>query len=204
MKKQFTLALVALAALCALTGCGNRGNNADNTTPNNGSASVTTPDGSTSGNGLAGDVENGLDDAGNAIGNGLNDVGEAITGNNGATSGTNNGATSGTNNGATSGTNNGAASGTNNGTVSSGVPYDQMLDNGRVHDSDGFLTDGENSRSYRRQAAVKAREMQPHFPRFSFCPRAFSCARAGKPLTAHIFPFSSGGKSCIIQSSFTK
>ena len=129
MKKQFTLALVALAALCALTGCGNRGNNADSTTPNNGSASVTTPDGSTSGNGLAGDVENGLDDAGNAIGNGLNDVGEAITGNNGATSGTNNG--------------------TNNGTVSSGVPYDQMLDNGRVHDSDGFLTDGENSRSYR-------------------------------------------------------
>ena len=137
MKKQFTLALVALAALCALTGCGHRGNNADSTTPNSGSASVTTPDGSTSGNGLAGDVENGLDDAGNAIGNGLNDVGEAITGNNGATSGTNNG------------TNNGATSGTNNGTVSSGVPYDQMLDNGRVHDSDGFLTDGENSRSYR-------------------------------------------------------
>lgn len=125
MKKQFTLALVALAALCALTGCGNRGNNANNTTPNNGSASVTTPDGSTSGNGLVGDVENGLNDAGNAIGNGLNDVGDAITGNNGATSGT------------------------NNGTVSSGVPYDQMLDNGRVHDSDGFLTDGENSRSYR-------------------------------------------------------
>lgn len=28
-----------------------------------------------------------------------------------------------------------------------GVPYDEMLDNGYVHDTDGDLTDGENSKS---------------------------------------------------------
>lgn len=143
MKKQFTLALVALATLCALTGCGNRKETADNhnagtsvTTPN-GSSSTTNPNGSHS---VTGDMENGIADTGEAIRDGMDDMGDAITGdryNNGATS---NGGTAG---GSTS---NGGAS-SHNGTASSGVPYDTMLNNGTVHDTDGILTDGENSRS---------------------------------------------------------
>lgn len=137
MKKQFTLALVALAALCALTGCGNRKETADN---NGANSSVTAPNGSTSNpNGshsVMDDVENGIADTGNAIQDGMNNVGDALTGDNYGNGTTSNGTTQ---NGSTS-----------NGADTSGVPYDEMLDNGAVHDSDGVLTDGENARSRTR------------------------------------------------------
>ena len=73
-------------------------------------------------------------------------------------SGMNNGANNGnTNNGTANGgtnsdTNNSTNGSTNNGTARSGNDgfmgsrsYDQMLRDGRVHDTDGDLTDGENS-----------------------------------------------------------
>lgn len=65
-------------------------------------------------------------------------------------SGTNGGGTNGTGNG---GTDSGANSGTGNGTAgdnaksrSDANSFQRMLDNARVHDTDGDLTDGENSR----------------------------------------------------------
>ncbi|MDD5932538.1 MAG: hypothetical protein PUC45_08860 [Oscillospiraceae bacterium] len=129
MKKHFTLVLLTLALLCALTGCGGRkepaGNNA------NGDTTVTNPDNSNGGNGLVGDVENGVNDVGDAIMSGADRVEDGLTGDNTA-----NGNTNGTVNGGTSGTTNGATS---------GVPYDEMMRNARVHDGDGILTDGENA-----------------------------------------------------------
>ena len=136
MKKQFTLALVALAALCALTGCGNRKETADNhnadtsVTAPNGSTSTTNPNGSHS---VMDDVENGIADTGDAIRDSVNDVGDAITGNNNGTTSNGNTGNGNTGNGATS-----------------GVPYDEMLNNGTVHDTDGVLTDGENARTRAR------------------------------------------------------
>ena len=38
-----------------------------------------------------------------------------------------------------------ALTGSDGGNVQSGVPYDELLDDGRVHDTDGNLGDGENS-----------------------------------------------------------
>lgn len=115
MKKNVTATLLALALLCALTtGCGSRNDQGGN----GGNTSVTTPgennggSGSNGGSSIMDDVEQGLEDAG-----------DALTGNNGS---------HGANNG------NGAQS---------GVPYDELLDDGRVHDTDGNLNDGENSSS---------------------------------------------------------
>jgi hypothetical protein len=100
MKRNVAATLLALALLCGLTtGCGSR-NDKDNN--NGGNTTVTTP-GENNGNSIMDDVEQGLEDAG-----------DALTGNNG-------------------------------GNVQSGVPYDELLDDGRVHDTDGNLNDGENS-----------------------------------------------------------
>lgn len=120
MKKNVTATLLALALLCTLTtGCGSRndqggnGGNTSVTTPSeNNGGSVSNGSGSNGGSSIMDDVEQGLEDAG-----------DALTGNNGS---------HGANNG------NGAQS---------GVPYDELLDDGRVHDTDGNLNDGENSSS---------------------------------------------------------
>ena len=102
MKRNVTATLLALALLCGLTtGCGSR-NDKDNN--NGGNTTVTTP-GENNGNSIMDDVEQGLEDAG-----------DALTGNNGG-----------------------------NSSVQGGVPYDELLDDGRVHDTDGNLNDGENS-----------------------------------------------------------
>lgn len=127
MKNQWTLGLVALALVCALTGCGSRKEPANNNnTTNNGSASVTTPDNGNGNHSVMDDVENGIADTGEAIGNGMDNVGDALTG--------------GNHNNNTSAQNDAAKS---------GVTYDEMLNNGNVHDTDGVLTDGENAASKR-------------------------------------------------------
>ena len=100
MKRNVTATLLALALLCGLTtGCGSR-NDKDNN--NGGNTTVTTP-GENNDNSIMDDVEQGLED-----------TGDALTGSDG-------------------------------GNVQSGVPYDELLDDGRVHDTDGNLGDGENS-----------------------------------------------------------
>ena len=95
--------------------------------------------------------------------------------NNGTANGSTNGTNNGTSNGTTNGTNNDANTGSNtdqnittgnnakqsdvmgdsalrgstinpaNGNVDRTATWEQMLQNGRVHDRDGFLFDGENS-----------------------------------------------------------
>ena len=121
MKKNVTATLLALALLCALTtGCGSRNDQGSN----GGNTTVTTP---SENNGSGGNGGNGGNGGGSSIMDdveqGLEDAGDALTGNNGS---------HGANNG------NGAQS---------GVPYDELLDDGRVHDTDGNLNDGENSSS---------------------------------------------------------
>ena len=121
MKRRFTISLLVLTAIVCVvaTGCGSRkedntsGNNAGSTTQgtmNNGSSS--------SGNGASGSImgEAGqdLEHAGDAIMDGVENAGDAITGNNGSSSGNNNGSTS-------------------------GVPYNDLLDDGKVTDRDGNL-----------------------------------------------------------------
>ena len=99
MKRNVTATLLALALLCGLTtGCGSRNDQGNN---DGGNTTVTTP-GENNGNSIMDDVEQGLEDAG-----------DALTGSDGG--------------------------------VQSGVPYDELLDDGRVHDTDGNLGDGENS-----------------------------------------------------------
>ena len=100
MKRNVTATLLALALLCGLTtGCGSRNDQGNN---DGGNTTVTTP-GENNGNSIMDDVEQGLEDAGDAL------------------------------------------TGSDGGNVQSGVPYDELLDDGRVHDTDGNLGDGENS-----------------------------------------------------------
>ena len=120
MKKNVTATLLALALLCALTtGCGSRNDQGGN----GGNTSVTTPSENNGGSVSNGSVSNGSSSIMDDVEQGLEDAGDALTGNNGS---------HGANNG------NGAQS---------GVPYDELLDDGRVHDTDGNLNDGENSSS---------------------------------------------------------
>ena len=112
MKKNVTATLLALALLCALTtGCGSRNDQGSN----GGNTTVTTP---SENNGSGGNGGNGGNGGGSSIMDdveqGLEDAGDALTGSDG-------------------------------GNVQSGVPYDELLDDGRVHDTDGNLGDGENS-----------------------------------------------------------
>lgn len=143
MKRSLTLLLASLLLVFSLTACG--GNDKQQDTNQNGGA--VTDSGNASGNGGAandrtdnnGTGSNGngngagtgslAQDAGNAVTDGIDDVkdgiddvGDALTGNSGQ---------------------NGTASKTRN--TTGGVSYGQMLRNGRVHDRDGDLTDGENS-----------------------------------------------------------
>ena len=160
MIKHLTLMLAAALLVFNLTACGcsakdsgNTGNTAagqettgttnDSTSPNTGTSngesgagtgggSMTggqNTNGGSSGNstsGTNGDSQNGstggnslLDDAQNAVNNGIDNAQNALDG-----------------------TNNAAKS------HAGGVSFQKMLENGRVHDRDGDLTDGENSRSY--------------------------------------------------------
>ena len=77
----------------------------------NGSGNATTDN--NNGNGILGDIGDGVDDAMDSVGNGIGDVmngvGDTLTGDN------------------------------------DNSRYQDMLRNGRVHDSDGYLMDGENS-----------------------------------------------------------
>ena len=106
MKKNVTATLLALALLCAVTtGCGSRKEQAGTT--DQGNTTVTTPNDN---NSIMDDVEQGLEDAGDAL------------------------------------------TGDQNNVPQNGVPYDELLDDGRVHDTDGNLGDGENSSSARNRS----------------------------------------------------
>lgn len=134
MKRNMTLALLVLTAiLCVVaTGCGSRKNQTTaNDTMNGATSSSGAASGSHAGSSAGQDFQNAgedvrdtLDSAGNAIGNTVEGVGDAITGNNN------------TNNGATS-----------NHYASSGVPYDQLLDDGKVTDKDGNLNNDNTARN---------------------------------------------------------
>ena len=138
MKRNCTLALLVLtAALCVVaTGCGSR---KDPATDNNGTTSSNTAqdtmnngsnsngNGSGSSSSIMDEAGQGLEHAGDAIMDGVENAGDAITGNNNGT--TNNGASS-SHNGATS-----------------GVPYDQMLRDGKVTDRDGNLNNNASGTS---------------------------------------------------------
>jgi len=150
MKRMFTLLLALAMVVSCLTACGctasqdgageqaspdnqNSSTTAGNENSNSGTAgsndanSGSQGTGSDSGVGNAGDMGNGtdtapdngnsiLDDAGNAIENGVNDMENALDG-----------------------TDSTAKSRAN------GISYGKMLENARVHDKDGDLTDHENS-----------------------------------------------------------
>ena len=130
MKQTLTALLLALTMLFSLTGCTRKDD--PNDSMNNGGNSGTTNNGT--------------------VNNGVGNNGTVNDGN------TNNGTMNG---GTNTGDNSSAANndtGSNNSTGSrsrssgsddlfGGRSYDQMLRDGQVHDSDGFLADGENSRS---------------------------------------------------------
>jgi hypothetical protein len=143
MKRSLTLLLTLALLVCSLTACGGNddqrdqnndtvmdGEAADNgTTANNGTTDNDTADnnGTTNGdsttNGTTNGMTNGtgdslLDDAGDAIHNGVDDVEDTLTGDDNATT---------------------------RSSTTGGISYRQMLENGRVHDTDGDLTDHENA-----------------------------------------------------------
>lgn len=131
MKRSMTLALLVLAAIVCVvaTGCGSR---KDQSTTNDTMNGTTSSSGATSSNGSAnGSTGSGgsASGSGGAIGSTMEGVGDAITGSNGSGSGSGSGG---------SGSGSGSGS-TSNHYASSGVPYDQMLDNGKVTDHDGNL-----------------------------------------------------------------
>lgn len=143
VSKHLTLLLVSALMLFSLAACGcsakDKGNAGTNNTVTgsetveNGSADTgkgnaansngSVIDGSTNGN--VNDTHNGtanngnslVDDAQNAVNEGIDDVQNALDGNNG----------------------------TAKNSSAGGVSFRKMLENGRVHDKDGDLTDGENS-----------------------------------------------------------
>nr|WP_326185074.1 hypothetical protein [uncultured Oscillibacter sp.] len=127
MKRSLTLLLASLLLAFSLAACG--GDNKQDTNQNgsavtssdnaNGNGTDNATDDRTDSNGTNGGSL--AEDAGNAVTDGIDDVGDALTGDN-------------------------AQNGTANKTRSTGgATYGQMLRNGRVHDRDGDLTDGENS-----------------------------------------------------------
>lgn len=145
MLKRLTLLLTAAMLLLGLTACGCSAEDKSptgtgNTTVSNGSPAegeTTAPNQDSAGSGAAGDSgsippvindsaantpDNGntlLEDAQNAVDQGVNDVKDALDGTDA------------------------------NAPSAGGVSFRRMLKNGRVHDRDGDLTDGENSVSGR-------------------------------------------------------
>lgn len=134
MKRSLTLLLASLLLVFSLAACG--GDNKQDTNQNgsavtssdnangNGTDNATddrTDSNGTNGGSLAEDAGNAVTDGIDDVADGIDDVGDALTGDN-------------------------AQTGTANKTRSTGgATYGQMLRNGRVHDRDGDLTDGENS-----------------------------------------------------------
>ena len=107
MKRNVTATLLALALLCAVTtGCGSRKEQASTT--DKGNTTVTTPNDNNGS--IMDDVEQGLEDAGDAL------------------------------------------TGDQDRVPQNGVPYDELLNDGRVHDTDGNLNDGENPSSARNRS----------------------------------------------------
>jgi hypothetical protein len=134
MKRSLTLLLTLALLVFSLTACGgsndqqdqnndavmggeitDNGTTADNGTTNN---DTTANNGTTNGSTTDnGTGDNLMDDTGNAIQNGVDDVEDTLTGDNNTTSRSTTG----------------------------GISYRQMLENARVHDTDGDLTDHENA-----------------------------------------------------------
>ena len=128
MKQTITALLLALALVLGLSGCTARKDNQSDK-DNNG----TTQNGTNNGN-----TNNGTQNGGTNSGD--------------AGNGTMNNGTANNNNAASRSYNSYAQPGVNGPTSSDSVndllrgrSYEEMLRNGRVHDTDGFLTDGENS-----------------------------------------------------------
>lgn len=118
MRQTLTALLLALTLTLSLTGC-TRKDNSSTDLPDNGTANnSTTNNGTMNGGTNSGDgsVGNGSDSSARNYGGGS----YARPGSNGATS-------------------------SDSYDTLPGRSYEQMLRDGRVHDSDGFLTDGENS-----------------------------------------------------------
>lgn len=166
--KKAALIAAALAMVLSLAACGNRDNNTSGSTPNG--SSVTDPNGSGSINGNNNSNVNGTGTGtgtGNNTGTGTGTVAGTGTGNGtGTVTGTGTGTGTGTNTGT------GAAGRSRVGSdlrraadnvgdavtglvddgrsaltrSTSATTFERMLDNARVHDTDGVLTDGENSR----------------------------------------------------------
>ena len=125
MRQTLTALLLALTLALCLTGCTRKDNSssgtADNGTTNNGTTNGTN-EGTTN----------------NGTMNGGTNSGDGSTGN-----GTDSSARSHYGTYARPGSN--GADGSDSYDLLPGRSYEQMLRDGRVHDSDGFLTDGENS-----------------------------------------------------------
>lgn len=128
MKQTISALLLALTLLLGLTGCTAKKDNGSND------------------NGILGD--NSTQNGGN-VDNGTNNGNGTINGNgslNGNTgNGTMNGGTNNSNGTTNGSTNNGSANNNDGEGILQGRSYEEMLRNGRVHDEDGILTDGENS-----------------------------------------------------------
>lgn len=138
MKRSLTLLLASLLLVCSLAACGSDKkqdtNQNDSAVTNSGNANEdkndtmtddrtdTNGDNGTGTGSLAQDAGDAVTDGIDDVKDGMEDVGDALTGDN---------------------TQNGAAANKTHST--GGVTYGQMLRNGRVHDTDGDLTDGENS-----------------------------------------------------------
>lgn len=137
MKRSVTLLLAALLSVSLLTACGRDDKRED-----------TTNDAVTDGmEDLKDDVQDGVHDVEDAITDGTEDAKDALTG---GDDGTRNDVTDGAQDGLTGNTD------TQNGTADTrqthedeallkGASYEQMLRNARVHDTDGDLTDRENT-----------------------------------------------------------
>jgi len=130
MKKNFVLTLLALSMLCVLTtGCGSRKDDTAGTTGSTVQDTMNDPTNNGTGSTIMDEAEQGLENAGDAItGNG-----SSSSGNSSASSGS---SSSSSSNGATS-----------------GVPYDELLNDGKVTDRDGNLNNnasGSTSAARRR------------------------------------------------------
>ena len=165
MKRSFALLLVTLLALFALTACGSNRNNAgagsSSVTPDNGDGSSVAPDNSAGENGmldngaasypdenLNGNTSANNTPAGSAAGsaNSTARSGNPITrGANDIVQGTENVARDTGNAIGNAGRAVGNAVGSATGRTIRSASYDQMVTNGRVHDTDGFLYDYENA-----------------------------------------------------------